>query len=357
MKLFHESFNMLAVATLLAFAIGISSCSDDEPLKDPETDMPEKGNGEDFVFDDALYFEDNFFGIDSLGNSYDRKVGYTLDSSDPKHLYVAADSPEDAKDKFFIWLAPDYETKITTGENGSIIYVPTDEEGNPQGKIIYTPNDDGYQFGSVAISKETPIDTFREVTFIRYNGFPDNSELYGDFIVEGDYVGARAWHKNPDEWTCTNLVGLVIRAREPEYNKAGIIVFITPEMNGRNPAIDELAPTVSELYHYIGGDFYNSAVAFLHKPVSYLEDLVNQLGITMRVDFETALMKGGFVKQEENIKFSYNATEFWSRTKGSTKFMGLKTRYVSTLSGKKDWYTIQKPWNPQKRVIFFRYYN
>lgn len=363
MKLIHKSFNMLAVATLLAFSFGVSSCNDDEPLKDPETEIPEKGNGLDFLFDDALYFEDNFFGIDSLGNSYDRKVGYALDPADPKHLYVGAESAEDAKTKFLVWLAPGHETKIMAGENGSIIYSPTDEAGNPQGQITYTPNDDGYQFGNVTMSKDTKIKTFREVTIIRYNGFPDNTVQLGDFNMEGNYVGARAWHKNPEEWICSNLVGLVIR---PKYShevrpgviedSPGVIVFITPELNGRNPDIDKLAPTVKELYYNIGSDFYNTAVSFLQKPVSYLEDLVNQLGITMRVDFDTPLMKAGFVKMEENINFSYNGTEFWSRTKGTTVFMGLKTRYVSTLSGKQDWYTIQKGWNPKKRVIFFQYF-
>lgn len=356
MKLLHKSFNMLVAATLLAFIFGITSCSDDEPGEGAETNIPEKGNGEDFVFDDAGYFEDNFFGFDSLGNSYDRKVGYALDSSDPQHLYVGADSHEDAKNKFLLWLAPGYESKLTYEKDGRIIYTPTDEEDNPQGQIIYTPNDDGYKFATVSLTKDTQISTFREVTIIRHNGFPDNNDSNGDFIVEGDYVGAKAWHKNPEEWPLGSLVGVVIRTREPEWNRAGIIVFITPKMGGRDPLIEEFAPTVNELSGYIGSDFTNSAVSKLKKPVSYLVDIVNDLGITLKTDFGTLFFQAGFTKFED-IYFSFNETEFWSRTKDRKTFAAFERRYVSTLSGKKDWYSIQKPANPQKRVIFFRYYN
>lgn len=360
MKLLHKSFNMLALATLLALAFGVTSCSDDEPGEGTETNIPEKGNGKDFVFDDAGYFEDNFFGFDETGSSFDRKLGKAIDPNEPKHLYVGAESPEEAKELFLRWLAPGYEEKISTADDGTITYSPTDATGKPQGQIIYRVDDDGYKFGTVTFSKDTPIETFHEVTIIRRAGFPDNDEDRGDFIVEGDFVGARAWAKDPDSWPFGGLVGLVIRKTDPERGKKGFILFITPKINGRNPIIDQYAPSVRELGSYVSNDICNSAV-IIGKPVSYLENLINELGITLKVegnnsDSPLINVENGFYKTPDEINFSFSS-EFWSSTKDNRTFAAVLRRYTSDLNGHWNWYAIQKPWNPEKRLIFFRYYD
>lgn len=310
-------FRILMMLTGLA----VTACSSDEPGKQENSDEQECGGVLDFRFDDSQYFENYFFAKDSDGNLIDKKTAIALDPADPMKLYIGAFSAHEAKSLFLSWIVPGSEEKINIKADGTILYWPTNWDGTQQGTIKYEPNDDGWQFGVVTVSSDSPIKSFKEIHIIRHEGFPDNSIDYGDIIVEANEFGAKAWHKNPRDWPEGEWRGIVIsRANQ---HQVGRVLFVLPITYAGYSRMADLSP---HLYD----------IQYIHYWCGESKDLI------------VARFK------EQGIEFDWDTTEFWTC---DTYFGKVFTRrYATTITGKSDWYNIKQK-NPKKNILFIRQYS
>lgn len=285
--------------------------------------------------DEAARFEQLFFYRDENGTVQDRQIGVALDPNDPGKLYVGAYSYIDAEEVFLDWIPRYDNTKVHNDQHGNINYYPTNKDGNSQGVISFKRILNSNEYGSVTFSKEVPITLFREIVFMDFKLFPENSIYFGDFsdiIVDGDYIGARAWHKNPENWPEGNLIGYVYRQNEIVYDyqgshwRRGTVIFVLPDkVSGRDKILDD-APDIIKVEN-------------LHRHFQYLP---TSNGAPSVYDFF----------KDQGCGFDGN-TMFWS----SDMYTGsvLPRRWAATPNGKRDWFNI-KPKNPKKRVMFIRYY-
>lgn len=239
-KVIYWTFvSMLAVASGSVF----TACSnDDEPTPDQQGTTP---SGKEIAFDDAGYFEQNFVVKNIDGNDVLSSRAHLLDEGDPMTLYVGAESPEAAKERFLSWLTPGTSDRAKENSDGGVIYYPLSFEGKAQGEIIYEAKDDGYQYGHVTFSSDVPITSFKEVKIIRYSAFPENTFNAGPMVIEANKVGAKA--KFVTKYYPEGSVGFVVQEKDLNKGIPGKVVLVYKDSYKSNSSRINDAPTLNEL--------------------------------------------------------------------------------------------------------------
>ena len=150
-------------ASLLAFgALAFYSCSkNNADIIDPEPT----------AFDDLAFFQESIVDMDEDGQFLHYSYGQVLYPGDPEHLYIGVENIAEAREYFLSWFAPDVEMRE---EGDAISCSLTDEEGNAQGTVYFTPGT-GSTVADVLVSNGTRIRYFDKLTFILNSAWPYNS--------------------------------------------------------------------------------------------------------------------------------------------------------------------------------------
>ena len=159
-------YGLVAFLALAFGALAFSACekndSDDE--SSAKVEVPD-------TYDDLAYFQESIVQVDSLDRLLYYSYGEELYPNDPGHLYIGVDNITEAKDYFLDWIAPDVEM---LQEGDAITCSLTDEEGNPQGMVYFTPGT-GSTVADVVVSNGTRIRYFYKLSFILNSAWPYNS--------------------------------------------------------------------------------------------------------------------------------------------------------------------------------------
>lgn len=195
---------VLAVGTLL-------SCDKDNPGK-------QEASGKLEGFDDLVFFRSAIAWEDDLGVTH-RNYGEVLYNDEPRHLYVGADSFEEAREIFLNWVAPKGDVKET---DGRMEYHLTDENGKSQGSVTLAHSGDSGHVAEVTASAGVDLGAFDRITFLQKSSWPawngeDSPYQLGDILTVtvhelGFFKGVCIREKAP------GVSGLAVAISPKEYN-------------------------------------------------------------------------------------------------------------------------------------------
>ena len=159
-------YNTITALLLMVFgALAFYSCSKINADDIPNPDSRQTS------FDDLDFFQHCILDTDEEGRFLHYTFGEAIYPNDPEHLYVGVDNIAQAREYFLSWFAPDVEMRQ---EGDAITCSLTDEDGNAQGIVYFTPGS-GSLVADVTVSNGTRIRYFNKLSFILNSAWPFNS--------------------------------------------------------------------------------------------------------------------------------------------------------------------------------------
>ena len=157
-------------------AATFSACSDNDV--DDNYDVANRarqGQGQKaatVAYDDLDFFQRAIIDMDSVGTFRGREWGVPRNVNDTTHLFIGVETLAEAEEIFREWVAPDMEL-TASGKNLSSSM--TDQEGEPQGTLYFTPSSEGGTVAEVTVSPETKLKHFSRITFLHNSAWGFNS--------------------------------------------------------------------------------------------------------------------------------------------------------------------------------------
>jgi len=165
----------LGISVMLA-AMTLTSCSSDDnpvesqPTMEPTAEMMGIDVG---AWDGLAVLQEALVTTDSLGNFVSRNVGKPLDEADTTVVSIGVKTVEEARQMFERWLSDD--TEVQEWAPNTLTAYLTDEEGQKQGEVYFTPSGDPGELASVTFSDDLDIRHVSEVKFIPEQLWPNNA--------------------------------------------------------------------------------------------------------------------------------------------------------------------------------------
>ena len=166
---------LLSVALLAAGAM--VSCHKDDSVEHPSSGKQEG-------IDDLEYFRSVIAWKDSLETIH-YNFGDVLHSEEPRHLYVGADSYEEAEEMFLGWVAPNGDVQTADGQ---VQYHMTDADGKSQGIVTLARSGDSGRVAEVTASAGLDLGVFDRITFLERSEWPISLTGEGTKYQLGDLV-------------------------------------------------------------------------------------------------------------------------------------------------------------------------
>ena len=146
-----NNFYLMVAASAMLAAMTLTSCSsnDDNPVDEPQTMEPtveiEGINIE--AYDGLGELQEALVATDSLGNFVSRNVGKPLDEADTTVVSIGVKTVEEAREMFETWLSND--TEVQEWAPNTLTATLTDEDGQKQGEVYFTPSGTPSELASV----------------------------------------------------------------------------------------------------------------------------------------------------------------------------------------------------------------
>lgn len=203
-----KKITFLALLAALVLPLGFAACSSDD-------DDNNNGGGQETTktskYDDLKYFQDVITDLDNSGNLLGYHYGKELyKDSDPGHLYIGADTWDEAEKMFRRWLTSDVSiTKISSDTNGLQAEL-TDTLGNKQLTVYLKPSTSETNVAEVTVSDDSKLKYFYQITFMLNDAWPQNAKSgkhwrKGDVLYEGYAVSIEERLNEKDfplTWVC-----------------------------------------------------------------------------------------------------------------------------------------------------------
>ena len=232
---------MVAASAMLA-AMTLTGCSvDDNPVVETQPTV-EPIEGIDIeAYDGLAELQEALVATDSLGNFVSRNVGKPLDEADTTVVSIGVKTVEDAREMFETWLSED--TEVQEWAPNTLTATLTDEDGQKQGEVYFTPSGIPSELASVTFSDDLDIRHVSEVKFIPEQLWPNNAAAkspykllevveqseflpYYWFTSRKDFTGGYyAYHYN--EFVTYTVPKVCIREATPSVK--GILVWVGAE--------------------------------------------------------------------------------------------------------------------------------
>ena len=188
----------LGISAVLA-AMTLTSCSsnDDNPVDEPQTMEPTaEMMGIDIeAYDGLAELQEALVATDSLGNFVSRNVGKPLDEADTTVVSIGVKTVEEARQMFETWLSED--TEVQEWAPNTLTATLTDEEGQKQGEVYFTPSSTPGELASVTFSDDLDIRHVSEVKFIPEQLWPNNAAAKSPYklleVVKQSELVPREW--------------------------------------------------------------------------------------------------------------------------------------------------------------------
>lgn len=157
-------------------AATFSACSDND-VDDNYNEANRTRQGQEqkaatVTYDDLDFFQRAIIDMDSVGTFRGREWGVPRNVNDTTHLFIGVETLAEAEEIFREWVAPDMEL-TASGKNLNCIM--TDQEGQPQGTLYFTPSSEGGTVAEVTVSPETKLKHFSRITFLHNSAWGFNS--------------------------------------------------------------------------------------------------------------------------------------------------------------------------------------
>ena len=157
-------------------AATFSACSDnDDDDNYNVVNRARQGQGQKaatVAYDDLDFFQRAIIDMDSVGTFRGREWGVPRNVNDTTHLFIGVETLAEAEEIFREWVAPDMEL-TASGKNLSSSL--TDQEGELQGTLYFTPSSEGGTVAEVTVSPETKLKHFSRITFLHNSVWGFNS--------------------------------------------------------------------------------------------------------------------------------------------------------------------------------------
>lgn len=173
----RKSFRFTLLASAMLAAMTLTSCSvaDDNPVEpQPTVEPTAEVLGIDIeAFDGLAELQEALVTTDSLGNFISRNVGKPLDEADTTVVSIGVKTVEEARQMFETWLSDD--TEVQEWAPNTLTATLSDEDGQKQGEVYFTPSSTASELASVTFSDDLDIRHVSEVKFIPEQLWPNNA--------------------------------------------------------------------------------------------------------------------------------------------------------------------------------------
>lgn len=168
-----NNFYLMVAASAMLAAMTLTGCSVDDNPVEPQPTM-ETIEGIDIeAYDGLAELQEALVTTDSLGNFVSRNVGKPLDEADTTVVSIGVKTVEDAREMFETWLSED--TEVQEWAPNTLTATLTDEDGQKQGEVYFTPSGTPSELASVTFSDDLDIRHVSEVKFIPEQLWPNNA--------------------------------------------------------------------------------------------------------------------------------------------------------------------------------------
>ncbi len=289
-------FLLMLLAVALPF--GFSACSSD----DDNNSNPAEQEEEPATATDGLsYFQSAITAEDGNKNLLYYHYGEVLYDNAPEHLYIGADTWDEAKKTFRNWISGNHASVSETTDQ--LTATLKDEKGNTQ-LTVYLKKDSGTKVAEVTVSDEAKLRHFTEITFLLNSAWPYNS-------------GDNKWEVGDSVCNVT-LASTYSKFSSNQYeaDKQLSFVCIRAAGNGTRPLF--VAVTNEEYkcgYKSNAAEFYAMRMSGFAPTESTAKTIVTQMNENWDV-IEKALKRLG-------TKFSGD-TEYWTYEKGELCWYSFK---------------------------------
>ena len=268
---------LLSAAILAAGAM--ISCHKDNPEEHPSSGKLEG-------IDDLVYFRSVIAWKDSLDTIH-YNYGDVLNANEPRHLYVGADTYEEAEEMFLGWVAPKGDVKTADGQ---VQYHMTDADGKSQGTVTLSRSGDSARVAEVTASAGVDLGVFDRITFQKKSLWPgltgeESKYQLGDLVNIpvsglGTYKGVCIREKAPGVSGLAvalsryefhggvdledGSIGMMVRTLFVKYNKD----WVNSACPNKSEAVD-IAKILSRDWDFFEACFDDAGEGQLHKGANY----------------------------------------------------------------------------------------
>ena len=191
-----NNFYLMVAASAMLAAMTLTGCSvDDNPVVETQPTV-EPIEGIDIeAYDGLAELQEALVATDSLGNFVSRNVGKPLDEADTTVVSIGVKTVEDAREMFETWLSED--TEVQEWAPNTLTATLTDEDGQKQGEVYFTPSGIPSELASVTFSDDLDIRHVSEVKFIPEQLWPNNAAAKSPYklleVVKKSELVPRYW--------------------------------------------------------------------------------------------------------------------------------------------------------------------
>ena len=199
----RNSFRFTLLASAMMAAMTLTGCSvDDNPVVETQPTV-ETIEGIDIeAYDGLAELQEALVATDSLGNFVSRNVGKPLDEADTTVVSIGVKTVEEARQMFETWLSED--TEVQEWAPNTLTATLTDEEGQKQGEVYFTPSGIPGELASVTFSDDLDIRYVSEVKFIPEQLWPNNAAAKSPYkllevVKQTEWVPVASWRYLKDD--------------------------------------------------------------------------------------------------------------------------------------------------------------
>ena len=233
-----NNFYLMVAASAMLAAMTLTGCSvDDNPVVETQPTV-ETIEGIDIeAYDGLAELQEALVATDSLGNFVSRNVGKPLDEADTTVVSIGVKTVEEARQMFETWLSED--TEVQEWAPNTLTATLTDEEGQKQGEVYFTPSGTPGELASVTFSDDLDIRHVSEVKFIPEQLWPNNAAAKSPYklleVVKQSELVPREWlsvyfdyhNEYYNELETMTVPKICIREATPSVK--GILVWVGKE--------------------------------------------------------------------------------------------------------------------------------
>ena len=165
----HMSLMAMLLAVVLPFGFCACSSDDDDNNTSNNTEQEDEDNT---PTDGLAFFQSAITQEDSLQNLLYYHYGEDLYNNE--HLYIGADTWDEAKKTFRYWISKDETITKVTESDDQLTAKLTDTNGNAQ-LTVYLKKGTGQNVAEVTVSDDSKLRHFTQITFLLNSAWPYNS--------------------------------------------------------------------------------------------------------------------------------------------------------------------------------------